>query len=118
MPQEELRCIGKQCVVYCEVRSSRNSGYGYIFCVLAAQVLYTWFISIVSMSKEGSSKVSMKVPAEYERDFTTPKFKQRKVSVVRDFPPGCRRGTASDFRLHRQIAVNQFNQCKYSQFLS
>ncbi|KAH1073250.1 hypothetical protein J1N35_025578 [Gossypium stocksii] len=46
-----------------------------------------------SMSKWGSSKVTAKVPIEYERVVATPKFKQRKVSVARDFPSGCGRTT-------------------------
>ncbi|KAH1098413.1 hypothetical protein J1N35_015334 [Gossypium stocksii] len=30
---------------------------------------------------------------------STPKFKRRSVSVVRDFPPGCERTTASNYGL-------------------
>ncbi|KAH1082222.1 hypothetical protein J1N35_021983, partial [Gossypium stocksii] len=40
----------------------------------------------------GSSKGSVKVPTEYERVAATPKFKQHKVSAVRDFPPGVEGG--------------------------
>ncbi|KAH1107265.1 hypothetical protein J1N35_011033 [Gossypium stocksii] len=64
------------------------------------------------MSKEGSSEGSVKVPTECERIAATPKFKRRKVSTVRDFLPRCRRGTASDFKLHTRIAVDQSSQGK------
>ncbi|KAK5771888.1 hypothetical protein PVK06_048143 [Gossypium arboreum] len=53
------------------------------------------------MEKGGSSR---------EVGIEAPKFKRRKVSVVRDFSPGCRRGTTSDFELHRQITVDQSGQ--------
>ncbi|PPD98657.1 hypothetical protein GOBAR_DD04321 [Gossypium barbadense] len=47
------------------------------------------------MGEEGaSSKVIAKVPAEFERVASTPKFKWRKVSAFRDFPPGCGRVVA------------------------
>ncbi|KAH1097711.1 hypothetical protein J1N35_014632 [Gossypium stocksii] len=46
------------------------------------------------------------VPAGYEHIAATPKFKWCKVSAVRDFLPGCERGTASDFALNRQITVD------------
>ncbi|KAH1082661.1 hypothetical protein J1N35_022422 [Gossypium stocksii] len=39
------------------------------------------------------------VPTGYEHLAATPKFKRRKVSAVRDFPPGCGRVTASKFGL-------------------
>ncbi|KAH1083019.1 hypothetical protein J1N35_022780 [Gossypium stocksii] len=64
------------------------------------------------MSKEGSSKGSVKVLTEYERVAATPKFKWRKVLAVGDFLPRCGRGTALEFRLHRQIMVDQTSQGK------
>ncbi|KAH1073161.1 hypothetical protein J1N35_025489, partial [Gossypium stocksii] len=62
------------------------------------------------MSKRGSSKVTEKVPAGNERVVTTPKFKRRKVLAVRDFSLRCRRATASNFELNKQIAVSQSSQ--------
>ena len=59
------------------------------------------------MEKGGSSR---------EVGIEAPKFKRRKVSAIQDFPPGCGRGTMSDFELHRQIAVNQSSQGKYRWF--
>ncbi|KAH1098059.1 hypothetical protein J1N35_014980 [Gossypium stocksii] len=53
-----------------------------------------------------------KVSAEIERVVSTPKFKRRKVSAVRDFLRRCKRVTASNFRLSRQIAVDQSSQGK------
>ncbi|KAG4170475.1 hypothetical protein ERO13_A12G149450v2 [Gossypium hirsutum] len=53
------------------------------------------------MEKGGSSR---------EAGIEVPKFKRRKVLAVRDFPPGCGRGTTSDFELHRQIPVDQSSQ--------
>ncbi|KAH1097380.1 hypothetical protein J1N35_014301 [Gossypium stocksii] len=43
----------------------------------------------------------------FEHVTTIPKFKRRKVSVIRDFPPRCRREATTDLGLHRQIAVDQ-----------
>ncbi|KAH1031806.1 hypothetical protein J1N35_043980 [Gossypium stocksii] len=60
-----------------------------------------------TLSKGGTSKVSMKMPTKFEHVTTTPKLKRRKVSAVQDFPPRCGRGTTSNFELHRQIAVDQ-----------
>ncbi|KAH1091616.1 hypothetical protein J1N35_018873, partial [Gossypium stocksii] len=60
-----------------------------------------------TVSKWGSSKVSVKMPTEDESVTTTPKFKQRKVSAVWDFLPGCRRGATTDLGLNKQISVDQ-----------
>ncbi|KAH1097402.1 hypothetical protein J1N35_014323 [Gossypium stocksii] len=60
-----------------------------------------------------SNKVMAKVPAGYERVAATPKFKQCKVSVIQNFSLGCRRVTASNFGLCRQIAVDQSSQAKW-----
>ncbi|KAH1107844.1 hypothetical protein J1N35_011612 [Gossypium stocksii] len=49
----------------------------------------------------------VRVTTGFEHITTTPKFKQRKVSAVRDFSPGCGRGPTTDFGLNRQIAVDQ-----------
>ncbi|KAH1082456.1 hypothetical protein J1N35_022217 [Gossypium stocksii] len=43
----------------------------------------------------------------FEHVTTTPKFKRRNVSTVRDFLPGCEREATTDLGLHRQIAVDQ-----------
>ncbi|KAH1082914.1 hypothetical protein J1N35_022675 [Gossypium stocksii] len=56
-----------------------------------------------------------RAPVEIERVVTTLKFKRRKVSAVRDFLPGCRRVSASDSGLHKQIAVDQSSQGKCCQ---
>ncbi|KAH1129498.1 hypothetical protein J1N35_000877 [Gossypium stocksii] len=47
-----------------------------------------------------------------ERVVYNPKFKRHRVSTVQDFPLGCRRVTTSNFRLSRQIAVDQSSQGK------
>ncbi|KAH1032251.1 hypothetical protein J1N35_044425 [Gossypium stocksii] len=54
-----------------------------------------------------SGKEMAMVTTGLEHVTTTPKFKRRKVSVVRDFPAGCRRGATIDFGLNRQITVDQ-----------
>ncbi|KAH1097464.1 hypothetical protein J1N35_014385 [Gossypium stocksii] len=65
------------------------------------------------MGKGGSSKKEMvKVSVVIEHVASSPKFKQRKVSVVRDFLPGCGRVIASNFGLSRQITVDQSSQGK------
>ncbi|KAH1123072.1 hypothetical protein J1N35_006232 [Gossypium stocksii] len=43
----------------------------------------------------------------FEHVISTPKFKRRKVSAVRDFPPGCGRGATTNLELNGQIAVDQ-----------
>ncbi|KAH1097291.1 hypothetical protein J1N35_014212, partial [Gossypium stocksii] len=48
-----------------------------------------------------------------ERVAFSPKFKQHRVSTVRDFPLGCGRVTTSNFGLSRQIAVDQSSQGKF-----
>ncbi|KAH1064045.1 hypothetical protein J1N35_029032 [Gossypium stocksii] len=48
-----------------------------------------------------------KVTMGSEHTTTIPKFKRCKVSAVRDFPPGCRRGATMDLGLHRQITADQ-----------
>ncbi|KAH1031498.1 hypothetical protein J1N35_043672 [Gossypium stocksii] len=53
-----------------------------------------------------------KVPAENVRIASTPKFKQRKLSDVRDFPPGCGRVTAPNFGLSELITVDRSGQGK------
>ncbi|KAH1032458.1 hypothetical protein J1N35_044632, partial [Gossypium stocksii] len=49
----------------------------------------------------------------FEHVTTIPKFKRCKVSAVRDFLPGCRRGATTDNELNRQIAVDQ-GKCSLS----
>ncbi|KAH1114710.1 hypothetical protein J1N35_008088 [Gossypium stocksii] len=43
----------------------------------------------------------------FEHVISTPKFKRCKVSAVRDFLPGCRRGGTTNLELNRQITVDQ-----------
>ncbi|KAH1056257.1 hypothetical protein J1N35_034322 [Gossypium stocksii] len=47
-----------------------------------------------------------KVPAEIERVVSVPKFKQHKVSKVRDFLPGCGTVIAPIFGSSKQITVD------------
>ncbi|KAH1091487.1 hypothetical protein J1N35_018744 [Gossypium stocksii] len=54
-----------------------------------------------------SGKGMANVTIGFEHVTTIPKFKQRKVSVVWDFPPGCGRGATTNLGLNRQIAVDQ-----------
>ncbi|KAH1046723.1 hypothetical protein J1N35_037507, partial [Gossypium stocksii] len=54
-----------------------------------------------------NGKETTKVTTGFEHVTTIPKFKRRKVSAIQDFLPGCGRGTTMDFRLNRQIAVDQ-----------
>ncbi|KAH1082917.1 hypothetical protein J1N35_022678, partial [Gossypium stocksii] len=60
-----------------------------------------------------SGKEIAKVTTGFEHVTTIPKFKQRKVSAVWDFSPGCERGATTDHRLNRQIAVDQ-GKCSLS----
>ncbi|KAH1056849.1 hypothetical protein J1N35_034914 [Gossypium stocksii] len=48
-----------------------------------------------------------KVTTGFEHVTTMSKFKRCKVSVIRDFLPGYRRGATTDFGLNRQIAIDQ-----------
>ncbi|KAK5785517.1 hypothetical protein PVK06_040109 [Gossypium arboreum] len=41
---------------------------------------------------------------------SSPNFKRHRVSAVWDFPPGCGRVTAPNFRLSRQIIVDRSSQ--------
>ncbi|KAH1063990.1 hypothetical protein J1N35_028977 [Gossypium stocksii] len=43
---------------------------------------------------------------------STPKFKRCRVSTVRDFSPGCRTVTASNYSLTRQITVDHSSEGK------
>ncbi|KAH1056420.1 hypothetical protein J1N35_034485 [Gossypium stocksii] len=43
---------------------------------------------------------------------STPKFKQRRVSPIRDFPSGYGRMTASNYDLTRQIAIDHSSEGK------
>ncbi|KAH1082843.1 hypothetical protein J1N35_022604, partial [Gossypium stocksii] len=52
-------------------------------------------------------KEMVTVTTGFEHITTTPKFKQRKVSAVWDFPSRCGRGATTDLRLNRQIVVDQ-----------
>ncbi|KAH1129684.1 hypothetical protein J1N35_001062 [Gossypium stocksii] len=54
-----------------------------------------------------SGKEMEKVTTGFEHVTTMPKFKQRKVSTVRDIPFRYKKGATTDLRSHRQIAVDQ-----------
>ncbi|KAH1107870.1 hypothetical protein J1N35_011638 [Gossypium stocksii] len=41
---------------------------------------------------------------------STPKFKRCRVSIVRDFLPGCRRVTTSNYGLTRQNAIDHSSE--------
>ncbi|KAH1114405.1 hypothetical protein J1N35_007783 [Gossypium stocksii] len=59
------------------------------------------------MGEEASSnKVMVLMPAKNELIAPAPKFKQRKVSAVRDFPPRCSRVAAPNFGSSKQIIVD------------
>ncbi|KAH1107753.1 hypothetical protein J1N35_011521 [Gossypium stocksii] len=62
------------------------------------------------MSEGSSKKVKAMVPAMIERVVSAPKFKWHRVSTVRDFLPGYGGVTAPNFRLGRQITVDQSSQ--------
>ncbi|KAH1107846.1 hypothetical protein J1N35_011614 [Gossypium stocksii] len=63
------------------------------------------------MGKKGASdKVMAKVPSKFERVASAPKFKQRKVSAIRDFPPGCDRIIVPNSRSSELITVDQSSQ--------
>ncbi|KAK5825528.1 hypothetical protein PVK06_020372 [Gossypium arboreum] len=47
------------------------------------------------------------VPSRSGRVASTLELKRRGVTTVRDFPSGCRRVTAPNFGLSRQITVDQ-----------
>ncbi|KAH1114707.1 hypothetical protein J1N35_008085 [Gossypium stocksii] len=82
--------------------------------LLQKGVLY-WLLGLLLellMSKGDSSRVAAKVSTVIERVAFAPKFKQRKVSAVQDFPPGYRRVTTSNLGLTRQIAVDYSSEGK------
>ncbi|KAH1055816.1 hypothetical protein J1N35_033881 [Gossypium stocksii] len=65
------------------------------------------------MGKKGASdKMMAKVPTEFEGVASTLKFKQRKVSAIRDFPPGCGRITTPNSRASELITVDCSSQDK------
>ncbi|KAH1083018.1 hypothetical protein J1N35_022779 [Gossypium stocksii] len=61
------------------------------------------------MEKGDSSgkKMTTNKTTGFDHVISTPKFKRRKVSVVRDFLPRCGRGATTNLELNRQIAVDQ-----------
>ncbi|KAH1082323.1 hypothetical protein J1N35_022084, partial [Gossypium stocksii] len=60
------------------------------------------------MGKGNSSGKEMAMMTTgFEHVTSMPKFKQCKVLVIQDFPPGCGIGATMDFGLNRQIAVDQ-----------
>ncbi|KAA3479845.1 histone-lysine N-methyltransferase, H3 lysine-9 specific SUVH6-like [Gossypium australe] len=63
-------------------------------------------ISFLSARPWGAAKV----PAETVHIASTPKFKRRRVSAVRDFLPRCGRVSASNFGLARQIAADHSSE--------
>ncbi|KAH1091654.1 hypothetical protein J1N35_018911 [Gossypium stocksii] len=59
------------------------------------------------MGKGNSSGKEMaKVTTGFKHVTTIPKFKQCKVSTVRDFSPGCGRGATTDLGLNRPITIH------------
>ncbi|KAH1073603.1 hypothetical protein J1N35_025931 [Gossypium stocksii] len=66
---------------------------------------------VLQMGKRDvSDKVMAMVLVEIERVVSAPKFKRPRLSAVWDFLPKCERVTTLDFRLNRQIAVDQSMQ--------
>ncbi|KAH1039897.1 hypothetical protein J1N35_041640 [Gossypium stocksii] len=60
---------------------------------------------------EGSNRKAMTVvPAGIGLVVPAPKFKQRKVSAIWDFPPGCGRVTAPSSRSSEVITVDRSSQ--------
>ncbi|KAH1097448.1 hypothetical protein J1N35_014369 [Gossypium stocksii] len=53
-----------------------------------------------------------RVSTESALAVSTLKFKRHRVSVVRDFPPGCGRVTASNYGMIRQIAIDHSSEGK------
>ncbi|KAH1097259.1 hypothetical protein J1N35_014180 [Gossypium stocksii] len=74
-----------------------------------------WMRRMDMVVRDVSDKVMARVSAEIERVVSASKFKWRRVSAVPGFLPGYGRVTASDFRLNRQITVDQSSQGKCSQ---
>ncbi|KAH1073187.1 hypothetical protein J1N35_025515, partial [Gossypium stocksii] len=64
-------------------------------------------INIVMEKGSASSKMMAIMTTRFEHITTTPKFKRRKVSAVRNFLPGCKRGATMNLELHKQITVKQ-----------
>ncbi|KAH1097101.1 hypothetical protein J1N35_014022 [Gossypium stocksii] len=62
------------------------------------------------MSKGSSGKVKAMVLVDSGRVASAPKFKRRKVSAIRDFPPGCGRVTAPNFGSSELITVDRSGQ--------
>ncbi|KAH1122471.1 hypothetical protein J1N35_005631 [Gossypium stocksii] len=58
-----------------------------------------------------------KVTTGFEHVTSMLKFKRRKVSAIQDFLPGCGRGATTDFRLNRQIAIDQGKYSRPSEYL-
>ncbi|KAH1082915.1 hypothetical protein J1N35_022676 [Gossypium stocksii] len=65
------------------------------------------------MSEGFSRKAMTMVPAGNGLIVPAPKFKQRKMSAIRDFPPGCGRITALSSRSSELIIVDQSTQGKW-----
>ncbi|KAH1038444.1 hypothetical protein J1N35_040187 [Gossypium stocksii] len=66
------------------------------------------------MGEEASSnKVRAVVPAENELVVPAPKFKRLRVSVVRDFPPGCGRVVAVNSGSSKQITIDRSSQDRW-----
>ncbi|KAH1056251.1 hypothetical protein J1N35_034316, partial [Gossypium stocksii] len=62
-------------------------------------------ISMVASSSHSEGR-SRRVPTKNGLVAPTPRFKQRKVSAVRDFPPGCSRVAAPITRPSEQATID------------
>ncbi|KAH1056117.1 hypothetical protein J1N35_034182 [Gossypium stocksii] len=71
-----------------------------------------WNIYITEASDNRTEGGHGRVSTRGALAVSTPKFKQCRVSVVRDFPSGCGRVTASNYGLTRQIAVDHSSEGK------
>ncbi|KAH1129671.1 hypothetical protein J1N35_001049 [Gossypium stocksii] len=66
------------------------------------------------MEKGGSSKeVRIKAPTVFKGVASTPKFKRRKVSAIRDFSPGCGRVATPNLGLSEWITIDRSNEGKW-----
>ncbi|KAH1063791.1 hypothetical protein J1N35_028778 [Gossypium stocksii] len=68
---------------------------------------------VVAASDSQSEGGSGRVPTGSGLVVPGPKFKQRKVSTIWDFPPGCSRVTAPNSGSSKQIMVDRYSQGKW-----
>ncbi|KAH1083032.1 hypothetical protein J1N35_022793 [Gossypium stocksii] len=68
----------------------------------------------LSMGEEASSnKVMVVVSAENKLVALALKFKRRRVSMIRDFPPGCGRVATPNSGSSKQITIDRYSQGKW-----